>query len=162
MKKGFLPLKGLIVIFIIIAVGYAVFSYFRPSANGLNQLITLAKQLRQEQEGYYASNHKYAGSVSLLNPEFNQVCTPLYKGVNIWNCKDAYVDNLGTSKDPNAFVYISYCPGQGAAPDCADKSLVAVRVYFKHSSRPDQITCIGRSQKGNAFCKSLNLPKEVK
>lgn len=70
----------------------------------------------------------------------------------------AYFDNivgeisLNNSRTNQVYMYYDvYYTGY------PPKSIAELSVYFEHSSKPNQIECMGKTDEGVALCKSLNL-----
>ena len=108
--------------------------------------------VRQAEESYYLANGIYTSLIGNLDIAF----TPETETASTFKINDNFRGNLLGNFTNKTYVQAVYCPGYGADnTECGNHDELAYFVWFRHSERPDAITCHGYRKLGKKVCKSL-------
>lgn len=109
---------------------------------------------------YYLANGDYAYSLTNIELDIDNDCTATHADATAMKCGDNYfnLDVLATTSFNNDKNYTRalYCPGHNNTwADCSANYDFEYRVWQTHSSKPDQTECVGRTDFGTKFCRTV-------
>ena len=158
-KKGGFTLIELLVVVLIIGIlaGVALPQYEKAvmKARAINA-IQVMENIAKASEAYYLANGSYTARVEDLDIEYPQC------GIgSVFRCDGYFMIDLlsqDSAKATSGNAYMSYCPGISDWVECQSKGDFHYSINFNvHPTAPNKRTCTGKTDKGKAFCKSMNF-----
>ena len=157
-NAGFTLIELLVVVLIIgILAAVAVPQYQKAVTKARFATIrTVVENLYRAEEVFYLANGYYQANTDLLDFDYKGRCT----GTDVLTCDKWFVVDIlggaGVVTNPDSlFINAYYCPKAQAAANCGDNAEFVYTHYLAHSSKPGQMTCVGYTTEGKAFCKSF-------
>ena len=162
-QKAFTLIELLVVVLIIgILAAVALPQYKLAVAKSrLASIKPMLFALKNAEEMYYMANGDYAYSLTNIELDIDNNCTVTYTpDATAMRCGDNYfnLDVLATKSYNNNANYSRalYCPGKNNTwNNCIANYDFEYRVWQTHSAKPDQTECIGRTDFGTKFCKTV-------
>lgn len=161
-KRGFTLIELLVVVLIIgILSSVALPQYTKAVAKSrLMNYFQAAQGIRRAQEVYYLANNEYTPQLDDLDYDYSHICPGITLGDNgVFQCPFAYFDNIAgrlLDSDTHCVQIKFYSLGyvHGAEGQTMD---LLLKVWFEHSSHPNEITCEGYTALGRSLCAGMNF-----
>ena len=155
---GFTLIELLVVVLIIgILAAVAVPQYQKAVTKARFATIrTVVENLYRAEEIFYLANGYYQANTDLLDFDYKGRCT----GTDVLTCDKWFVVDIlggaGVVTNPDSlYINAYYCPKVQAGASCGNNAEFVYTHYLAHSSKPGQMTCVGYTTEGKAFCKSF-------
>ena len=150
---GFTLIELLVVVLIIgILAAVALPQYKLAVAKSrLATIRPLLAAVKTAEETYYLANGEYTNNWAELDVDLTACENPY---TDIKKCGDFWIDPLTNMSLTNIGAY--YCPNESSWYNCMDKHEYKYLVWFNHSTKPNQIECIGETNLGIKVCNTLN------
>ena len=157
-SAGFTLIELLVVVLIIgILAAVAVPQYQKAVTKARFATIrTVVENLYRAEEIFYLANGYYQANTDLLDFDYKDRCT----GTDVLTCDKWFVVDIlggaGVVTNPNSlYINAYYCPKVQSGESCGNNAEFMYTHYLAHSSKPGQMTCVGYTTEGKAFCKSF-------
>ena len=153
--KAFTLIELLVVVLIIgILAAVALPQYQLAVAKSrLSTMRPVLATIKQAEETYYLANGQYTNDWTLLDIDLS---TCIVTSTDLVYCGDFVIDPLDSR---GANLNAHYCPGttqnHGMWGNCGQKQEYTYTVWLTHSTKPDQIECVGDTTLGQKVCNTL-------
>ena len=108
----------------------------------------IARALKDAQARYYMANNTYSDPVE--NLDIDLPCEIQPSDPSLLSCPTGTIDNL-----------VGNLPALDACRiGVYYKGIIRVDFYLEHSSRPNEIICVPKTDAGTRLCKALGFPME--
>ncbi len=156
-KQAFTLIELLVVVLIIGILAAVALPQYKLAVDKsrLSTVLSLASSIRNAQEVYYLANGEYTGPLADLDVDVPAECES-EEDQTVAQCPHGMIDSIAGPLPPSlesSLIGVYY-------PNFWDME-IAVRYYLAHSSKPNQIECLPKTDYGKKLCNTLAFAETV-